>query len=124
MPAITFKISDSQKYDMLFNLLNPAYCEEGGWMISAVIGDIYDDYALIYNLEEGQYERAYYTKDDETDSLTINKRKKCYILDVSEEEYTALKALRAMNGETYEKVDEVFSTKNEQISEYEAKIEE
>ena len=124
MPAITFKISDSQKYDMLFNLLNPAYCEEGGWMISAVIGDIYDDYALIYNLEEGQYERAYYTKDDETDSLTVNKRKKCYILDVSEDEYAALKALRAMNGETYEKVDEVFSTKNEQISEYEAKIEE
>ena len=45
-------------------------------------------------------------------------------LDVSEDEYAALKALRAMNGETYEKVDEVFSTKNAQISEYEAKIEE
>lgn len=106
-----FKLSDSEKADKMFSLLNPAYNEEGDWHLDYCVCDVYDAYAIVYNRTEEQYERAYYTKDDETDSLTIDKFEKCFILDVSESELAALKALQAMNNGTYEKIDEVFEPK-------------
>ena len=62
---LIFKLSDSQKYDYIWTLLNPEYTEEGGWICSYTICDIFDDYALAYNYETNGYERVYYEKDDE-----------------------------------------------------------
>lgn len=134
MPAITFKVSDNQKYNYLWSLLNPNFCEEGNWTVECGICEVYDEYAVVMNYVDGQYERVYYTKDDSTDSVSISKRERCFILDVSEGEKKALDALRALNGDSYELVDEKFSTiptlensvteLNAKISENDTKIEE
>lgn len=125
MEKLNFKLSDSQKHDILWSLLNTEYNEECGWIVTYGICDIYDEYALVYNYEEGYHERVYYTKNDEDESITINEKKKCYVIDVTEDEKVALDALRAFNGNTYEKVDEKFSTittLEEKNSEFSIKI--
>lgn len=127
MTKLNFKLSDSQKHDAIWVLLNDKYTEESNWEITYTILDIYDDYALVYSYEAGSYERVYYTKNDETDSIELGARKKCYVIDVTEEEKTALEALRAFNGGTYEKIDEniqEINTIKQQNSEFSTKIEE
>ena len=127
MTKLNFKLSDSQKHDAIWVLLNDKYTEENNWEVTYTILDIYDDYALVYSYEAGSYERVYYTKNDETDSIELGARKKCYVIDVTEEEKTALDALRAFNGGTYEKIDEniqEINTIKQQNSEFSTKIEE
>ena len=127
MTKLNFKLSDSQKHDAIWILLNDKYTEESNWEVSYTILDIYDDYALVYSYEAGSYERVYYTKNDETDSVELGARKKCYVIDITEEEKTALEALRAFNGGTYEKIDEniqEINTIKQQNSEFSIKIEE
>ena len=127
MTKLNFKLSDSQKHEAIWVLLNDKYTEESNWEITYTICDIYDDYALAYNYETGSYERVYYTKNDETDSIELGARKKCYVIDITEEEKTALEALRAFNGGTYEKIDEniqEINTIKQQNSEFSTKIEE
>ena len=127
MTKLNFKLSDSQKHDAIWVLLNDKYTEESNWEITYTILDIYDDYALVYSYEAGSYERVYYTKNDETDSIELGARKKCYVIDVTEEEKTALEALRAFNGGTYEKIDEniqEIDTIKQQNSDFSTKIEE
>ena len=124
---LNFKLSDSQKHDAIWALLNDKYTEEGHWEITYTICDIYDDYALVYNYETGSHEQVYYTKNDATDSIELGKRKKCYVIDVTEDEKKALDALRAFNGGTYEKIDENVKdvdTIKQQNSEFSIKIEE
>lgn len=127
MPRLNFKLSDSAKHDAIWSLLNPNYCEEGGWSIDYSICDIYDDYAIVRNYAEGIFERQYYAKDDATDSIILGQKKRCYIVDVTEEEKIALDTLQKLNGNTFEKIDENF-TANETVAEqngvFEQKIEE
>ena len=111
---MNFKLSDDQKYNMIWSLLNPNCNEEGGWTLDYAICDVYDEYAVVFNIREGGYERAYYTKDDATDSLEITKKETTYIIDVNEEEKRALEVLHTINGETYEKVDETVNSLNEE----------
>lgn len=127
MPEITFKLSDSQKFDALWSLLNTEYNEESGWIISHCICDVYDDYALVYNYGEGSYERVYYSKDNEADAVAITESKKAFVVDVTEEEMNALNALKALNGDTFENADVTFNKVAElegEKSNLEQKIEE
>lgn len=103
MPSITFKVSDSQKYEFLFNLLNPNFNEAGEWTIEYIICEVYDKYAIVRNCVEGIYERAFYTKDDEKDSLEITSRERCYIIDVNEAEKNALNNIKGES--TYAEVE-------------------
>lgn len=103
MPSINFKVSDSQKYEFLFNLLNPNFNEAGGWAIEYCICEVYDEYAIARNYAEGIFERVYYTKDDENDSLEITNRERCYIVDVNEAEKTALSNIKGES--TYVEVE-------------------
>lgn len=119
-----FKISDNQKFSMLWTLLNPNYTEEGGYVIEYGICDIYDDYAVAFNYADGTYQRVYYTKNDETDSLSIDRTEQCFIVDINKSEKDALDALHAMHQDTYEKIDEDYKNLTEKVSEYELKIEE
>ena len=127
MPEINFKLSDSQKHDALWTLLNTNFNEENGWNVDYAICDIYDEYALVYNYSEASYARAYYTKNDEEDTISIDEMKKVFVIDVTEEEMSALNTIRLLNGGTYENVNVVFEkvegleTAN---SEFEQKIEE
>lgn len=127
---LNFKLSDSEKHNAIWNLINPNYNEEGGWTIEYAICDIYDDYALAYNYAEASYERIYYTKNDETNEVSIIERKKVFVIDVTESEMNALNTIRTLNGDTYERADEVYSQASkvseleEQNSTYAQKIEE
>ena len=124
---VNFKLSDSQKHDALWTLLNPEYNEEGNWTITYAICDIFDDYALCYNYESGKYERVYYTKNDETDSVELGERIQVYIIDVTENERQTVETLRQLNGGTYELVNEDLSNVQnlkEENSKFSSKIEE
>lgn len=112
---MNFKLSDDQKYNMIWTLLNPRFNEENGYIMDYSVCDVYDEYAIVFNFENRAYERAYYTKDDATDSLAIDRKEVCYIVDVNDEEKRALEMLHQLNGDTYEKVDENYSAMNEQI---------
>ena len=108
MPTITFKVSDNQKHDFLWSLLNVNYNEENGWVVEYGICEIYDEYAIVRNYAEGKFERVYYTKNDETDSLEITGREECFIVDVNATEKEALTKIHAANSGTYEGVDAKF----------------
>ena len=108
MDKINFRLSDSTKFDLIFDLLNTNYNEDGGWTIDYCICDVYDDYVVAYNYGESIYERVYYTK-NEDDSITLGKKKRCYILDVTEEEKNTLETIQQLNGGSFTKADEVYS---------------
>lgn len=127
MPNIKFKLSDNQKYEYIWTLLNPEYNEEGNWTCSYAICDIFDDYALAFNLETNGYERVYYEKDDETDSVTLKDKVQVFVIDVTEKERDTLDTLRVLNGDTYELVNENLSNAEENANncaEFSTKIEE
>lgn len=119
---VNFKLSDGDKYEQIFDLLNTNFNEEGNWTITYGIGEIYDDYALVYNLETKEVFRAYYQKGEDT--VALGDMKKVYIIDVTEEEKVTVDTLRRLNGETYEKVEPVLESAKEnfeKISELEDK---
>ena len=132
MPKINFKLSDSKKHDMIWTLLNPEYNEENGWVVTYSICDIYDDYALVFNYHTGKFARAYYTKDDSTDSVVIDKLVEVYVMDITADEKSTIDTLRVLNGDTYEAVSEILTNaettatnyinSQEKNTEYEAKI--
>lgn len=106
--VFNFKLSDTEKYNAIWSLLNLNYNEQGGWEVAYAICDVYDEYAVAYNYGEHQYERVYYIKDDNTDSLSITNTEKCFILDVSESEMNALEALKSYNNNTYEDINVAY----------------
>lgn len=127
MPKFKFKLSDDQKFSALWALLNPEFNEEGDWTVTCSISAVYDDYALVYNYELGEHQRAYYTKNDESDMVEINKVVKVFVVDVTEQEMSTLNTLRALNGDTYELVSDVLTNAQQNfdlVSENSAKIEE
>ena len=117
MPSITFKVSDAQKFDYLWRLLNVNYSEENGWEVEYGICDIYDEYAIVRNYVEGKFERVYYVKNDETDSLEITKKEDCFIIDVNASEKAALDALHKLNENTYEAIDTKYIALNNDLNE-------
>lgn len=121
MPIVKFKLSDSQKYEMLWNLLNPDF--ENTYEINYIICDVYDEYAITRNLIEGQFERVFYTKDDSSDSVSINNKEVCYIVDVNQREKEALDAMAAVHG-TFEQYQEEYNEMENKNSEFSTKIEE
>lgn len=121
---MNFKLSDNQKYNMIWTLLNPRFNEENDYVMDYAVCDVYDEYAVVFKFETSAYERAYYTKNDETDSLAIDKMEACYIVDVNEDEKHALEVLHAMNNNTYEKIDEVVNGLQEKVDSFNSKNEE
>ena len=121
---MNFKLSDNQKYNMLWTLLNNRFNEENEYIMDYAICEVYDEYAVVFKFETGEYNRAYYTKNDETDSLSIDKMEVCYIVDVNEAEKQALQAVHAMNNNTYEKIDEVVAELNTKVEDFTTQIDE
>lgn len=124
---INFKLSDNQKYNAIWSLLNPEFNEEGNWTVSYTVCDVYDEYAIAYSVETGKYERVYYTKDDATDSLTLGDKVQVYIVDVTAEERSTLDTLKVLNGNTYELVNENLTNAEKNAAdcaEFSTKIEE
>lgn len=113
---VNFKLSDNQKHQAIWNLLNTNFTQEGDWTVDYSICDIYDAYALCFEYSTSTYYRVAYQKDDETDSVSLGEKTRTYIMDVSETELNALKALKTINNESFEKIDEVFTEKDNSIS--------
>lgn len=112
---LNYKLSDREKFNALWSLLNVNYNEAGEWLVEYDICEIYDDYAVVKNYAEGIWERIYYTKNDENDSIEINNRVRCYFTDITESEKKALDAVRAMNEGTYEKLDENYQAAKDAV---------
>jgi regulator of replication initiation timing len=126
MEKLNFKLSDNQKFDLLWSALNTEFDEEHGYVVSYALCDVYDDYAIAYSYENNQYMRVYYTK-NEDDTISLGDMVECYIIDVTASEKAALEALQKLNNGNYEKVDEAFAAYQEveeKVSEFEHKIEE
>jgi DNA repair exonuclease SbcCD ATPase subunit len=104
-----YKLSDNAKFSAIWSLLNVNFNEAGGWIVEYDIVEIYDEYAVVKNYNEGIFERIYYKKDDETDSVELGERSRCFFVDVTEAEKKALDALHGLNNNTYEMVDENYS---------------
>jgi hypothetical protein len=128
MDKSLFRLSDHEKANILFDLLNPNFTAEGNWECSLEILDVYDEYCVCFDVAARKYVRVYYTKDDATDSVVIGDIVDVKIVDVSETEYNALEAMKAVGGSfeatqsAYEELKvekEAFSTK---IDELKAKV--
>ena len=119
--------SDNQKFAAIWGLLNPQESEEGEYSCSYSVCEVYDEYAIVFNLEDGCYERVYYTKNEESEEITLGEKVKVYVVDVTEAEKPNLDALRALNGDTYEVVNENLANAEKNAadcSEFSSKIEE
>ena len=117
---INFKLSDSQKHDLLFSSLNPNFNEDGGWTIECGIFEVYDEYALVVNYESHTFERVYYTKNEDTVEITA--RERCYIVDINDAEKEALDNLKQHG--TFAEISESIEDKNNTIGTLNTKIEE
>lgn len=106
MHRINFKLSDSEKFNALWELLNENCTEENDWVVDYSICDVYDEYALAYNYGTRSYERIYYTKNDEEDSIAIIEKVPCFVIDVTQEEKETIEVLRHLNNDTYTCVNE------------------
>lgn len=123
MDLSKFKLSDDDKFEILFYKLNPNYTEEGNYQLDVWIMSVYDNYALVQTGYK-TYERVYYTKNDETNEVMIGDREECFIVDVTDAEYKALQFIQNSNG-NFENVDKVYTKgveSEEKISDFEQKI--
>lgn len=111
---INFKLSDGDKFDLIWKEVNPLFNEENDWVISCSVGQVYDNYAVCYNYEEKEYFRLYFEKNE--DNLDFKKREKCYMMDVTEEEKSTLEKLAALNG-TYVQVGEKYESMSAALDE-------
>lgn len=105
MAIVNYKLSDEDKRGCLMELLNPGFGKDDNWALNYEICQVYDDYAVVWNFAERQFERVYYTKNDETDSVEITNQEVVYFIDVTETERDALQAARAANGDTFAAID-------------------
>lgn len=107
-----FRLSDSEKCDLLWNALNSTPDDY------KIVCEIYDDYAIAYDAQNGKYLRAYYTKDNEANTIAIDRIEDCYIVDVTEAEMTALNAMKAMG--SFTEIQTKLTEQDEQIATFTA----
>lgn len=104
-----FRLSDRDKERAIFKALNPDVKEYSD--IKYYIEAIYDDYALCLEKETESFIRVYYTKNDETDEITLGAKKKCKIVDVTESEAMALEHIKSAGNGSYEAAVNEYSEK-------------
>lgn len=114
---VCFRLSDQEKASLIDCYLNPE--GEFNYCIDAV----YDDYAICFDVKERHYVRVYYTKNDADDTVTLGEIVPVKIVDVTESEYAALQAVKAMNGGSYKKIDEKINGYETEITSLNSQIE-
>ena len=115
MDKSKFRISDNEKADILFDLINPNFNEEGNWELNAIVVDVYDDYALC--VSPSGYQRVYYSKDG--DNVTIGDSVAVKIVDVTETAYNALETMKAVGG-SFEAANTAYADATAKVAELEA----
>ncbi|MBR5945258.1 MAG: hypothetical protein IKZ94_09965, partial [Lachnospiraceae bacterium] len=107
-----FRLSDGAKCDLLFDALNSTPDDY------KIVCDIYDDYAIAYDAVNNKYLRAYYTKDNEANTVTIDRVEDCYIVDVTDTEMAALNAMKAVG--TYAEIQAKLESYDAEIATFTA----
>ena len=127
MDKTLFRISDNEKADILFDLINPNFNEENNWQVDFFIMDVYEDYCLCASTKNREFKRFYYTKNG--DEVSLGDSADVVIVDVTPTEYAALEAMKSI-GDTFEAVTTSYNdmvneveTLKMTISDYEAQIE-
>lgn len=113
--VLNFKLSDSEKHNAIWSLLNTNFNEENNYTVDYSVLAVYDDYALVLNYEENKYYRVTYTKNDETNEVVLNDKVETFIVDVTASELTSLKAIQAVNNGSYELIDELYNNKVQEV---------
>lgn len=106
MEKLNFKLSDNEKFELLFMAMNPNCDAEHNFEISNMIGEVYDDYFISYNLGEDKTYKVFYTKNE--DSVEIGESEEVFVEYVTKAEKASLETIRTLNNNTYEKAEEVF----------------
>lgn len=106
MEKLNFKLSDNEKFELLFMAMNPNCDAEHDFEVSNMIGEVYDDYFISYELETGKIFKVFYTKNE--NSVEIGESEEVFVEYVTETEKTSLNTIRSLNNDTYEKAEEVF----------------
>lgn len=112
MDKSLFRLSDNEKADLLWSALNPNFTEEN-WEVDYTIVAVYDDYAVCFNQKCKKYERVYYTKDNDAETVSIGEFVEVKLVDITETEYAALEAMKAIG--SYEQVNENYNANVEKI---------
>lgn len=112
MDKSLFRLSDNEKADILFDLVNPNFNEEGNWEINCIVCEVYDDYALCRGTNG--FTRAYYTKDG--DNVTLGEVVPVKITDVTEAEFTALEAMKAVGNGSFEAANTAYTEATEKVA--------
>ena len=108
MVKFIYNLSDADKRYLLFNAINGIDPEGEEEEFDYWIESIYEDYFIAYNCKEHKIYKVNYTKDDEANTVTLGDKEEVFAEYVSEEELTALHALRALNNNSYNNVKEVY----------------
>lgn len=116
MDKTLFRLSDSEKADKIFDLINPNFAEGE---LNGIITDVYDDYA-IYVGRDG-FHRAYYTKDG--DNIVLGETVPVKIIDVTESEYSMLETMKTVAG-SYTEACSNYTEMSKNNEELTSKIEE
>lgn len=102
---IEFKLSHDDIRGILWEAVN-----QDSWKYG--IAKVYDDYALLYDYEEGEYNRQYYSKND--NEVTLGDKVKVVVEDLTMEEFEKVEELRNKVS-TYEKDIKELESKFEKV---------
>ena len=132
MDKSIFRLSDNDKYDLIFEAINPGFGydweNEDKYIYSIV--EVYDDYALCRKRKENKFVRIPYQKDDTNNTVSVGEPIDVFVVDVTESEYKALEAMKAANGnfesslDAYNAAKEAVDTLTSEKETFEKTIEE
>lgn len=123
---IMIKLSDREKYNELWDLLNPYDEETESHNVVNTIIDVFDEYAVVFNHETKGYAYIYYRKavDEEgKEFVEIYNRVDVHNVFLTQEELDVVAKLRELNDNDEEVADYMLSAKenSEKIADLEVK---
>lgn len=114
--VLNFNLSDREKFDAIWALLNPNYCEEGNWTVNFSVMDVFDEYVLAYEYETHKMYKYLYTKNDETNEVTLGEHEEVFQIIVTEAEKKALESLKTLNDGIFTEIDSKYLSVTEENS--------
>lgn len=109
-----FKFSDNAKAESLFDLLNPNCNEESDWELNYTLCEIYDNFTLVRNCEDGKFYSVEYSLNE--DKIELGEISEVNLLCLSPEIFTSVTSLKSFNNDSFEKIDELFNANIEKIN--------
>lgn len=117
---INFKHSDEQKFSAIWALLNPQSEEASDYTCAYSVCEVFENYALAYNLEANCYEKVYFTESEE--GLALGEKEQVFVSAMNEAEKTAAEETAAQNEANRVELNSKIEEANTKIEEYENTI--